>query len=186
MTDLWDTFDEPGFVERLKKPDDEAWRELVEAKLPELKRAARSTGLRDPSLIENSVSEGLRKAFKSIKNYDAGKGSLRGWFHTIINNEARDEARQESRQRGGAVSGIISDERQRPEPASKPDFARQVELRGLFDLLKPVDQQRLTDVVEEIPDGEAAERDGISIATIRKQRSRARTNYRELLSSGSD
>lgn len=186
MSDPWNTFNKPGFVDRLKSNDEEAWRELVEAKLPELKRSARSTGLRDPSLVEQSVNEGLRKAFKSIKSYDAEKASLRGWFHTIINNEARDEARRELRQRGGAVSDTISGDRQRLEPASEADIARQLELRELFDLLKPVDQKRLRDVDRGISDAEAAKRDGISIAAVRKQRSRARTNYREMLGSGSD
>ena len=186
MKDQWETFNEPDFVTRLKDRDREAWGELVSAKYSELKRAARRAGSKDPSLVEHSVNEGLGRAFEKIGIYDHTKGSLRSWFHTIVNNEARDEARQESRQRGNTVSDTIFEELPGSAPGVDPDFARRVELEEAFNLLDPVDKQSLRDAANGVPDADIARRDRINPGAVRKRRSRARSHYQEIIGGKSD
>jgi DNA-directed RNA polymerase specialized sigma24 family protein len=184
MSDFWDTFNDPAFVERLKSKENEAWTELIAKATPELRRIVRSVGIKDTDLVKNCVNAGISSIFIFIEKYDMNVGKLRNWVITIVFNEARRELGQELRQLGGTVSDTISERGQQPEAAVSPDFANIVELKEPLSLLDPFDQRVMIDAIDEVDYDVIALRDGISEAVARKRRSRARIRYLQILEGG--
>ncbi len=89
--------DETMLVERARKGDAEAFRELVVCYSPRLFRLAwRITG--DEQSAEDAVQETFLRAYRSLGRFDA-RAQLGTWLHRIAVNAALDLARRQERHR---------------------------------------------------------------------------------------
>jgi RNA polymerase sigma-70 factor (ECF subfamily) len=111
---------ETTVVERARKGDAEAFRELVEGYSPKLFRLAyRITG--DEQSAEDAVQETFLRAYRSLDRFDA-RSQFGTWLHRIAVNAALDLARKQQRQGlryGERPAG--EDEPPLPSPAPGPD-----------------------------------------------------------------
>jgi RNA polymerase sigma factor (sigma-70 family) len=82
----------PSLLLRLRDVRDQlAWGEFVEIYSPLVYGLARKHGLQDADAVD-VTQDVLRRIAHSIGrlNYDAGRGTFRGWLFTIVRNEIRD------------------------------------------------------------------------------------------------
>lgn len=82
----------PSLLVRMRDARDQcAWGEFVEIYSPLVYGFARKQGLQDADAVD-VTQEVLRLVAKSIGqlNYDAERGSFRGWLFTIVRHELRD------------------------------------------------------------------------------------------------
>jgi len=107
--------------------DQRAWGEFVEVYSPLVYGFARKQGLQDADAVD-LTQEVLRVVSRSIGrlDYDAERGSFRGWLFTIVRNELKDWF---AKQRSAVVgTGDSSDARQILEIPNSSD-----ELSGLWE-----------------------------------------------------
>jgi len=113
-------------VERARKGDADAFRELVESYGPKLFRLAwRITG--DEQSAEDAVQETFLRAYRSLDRFDA-RAQFGTWLHRIAVNAALDLARKQQRHRSrheerldGLDGPDGNSEPPLPSPAPGPD-----------------------------------------------------------------
>jgi len=111
---------EATVVERARKGDAEAFRELVEGYSPRLFRLAyRITG--DEQSAEDAVQEAFLRAYRSLDRFDS-RSQFGTWLHRIAVNAALDLARKQQRQNlRHEERPAGEDEPPLPSPAPGPD-----------------------------------------------------------------
>lgn len=88
--------------------DDRAWTEFVEVYAPLIYRFAGTQGLQDADAAD-LTQEALRAVARAIKRfeYDAQRGTFRGWLFTLVRNKLRTFlARRKRECRGSGDSGV--------------------------------------------------------------------------------
>jgi len=111
---------EATVVERARKGDAEAFRELVEGYSSKLFRLAyRITG--DEQSAEDAVQEAFLRAYRSLDRFDS-RSQFGTWLHRIAVNAALDLARKQQRQNlRHEERPAGEDEPPLPSPAPGPD-----------------------------------------------------------------
>jgi len=129
---------------------------------------------------EDLVQDAFHRALRSLDRFDETR-PFRPWFFTILRNVARNEAVRHSRWTSVAVPDEL--------PASEGDPEHEAHRAGLreriqqgLDILPPMQRTcfRLCDV-EGFDGPEVAEMLGLSAATVRTHRHRARATLRDAL-----
>lgn len=163
--------DEDRLVGRLRARDEQALRSLYERYATSL-HAVILRVVRDESLAQDVLQEGLLKVWASIDSYDPGRGRLFTWMVRVCCNHAVDVLRSPRHRFHSGTRSLDTDgARRAPAPA---DFnPEHIGLRELTLRLKP----RQREVIDLLYYGgctqaEAAGQLGIPVATV-KTRARA-------------
>ena len=163
--------DEDRLVGRLRARDEQALRLLYERYATSL-HAVILRVVRDESLTQDVLQEGLLKVWASIDSYDPGRGRLFTWMVRVCCNHAVDVLRSPRHRFHSGTRSLDTDgARRAPAPA---DFnPEHIGLRELTLRLKP----RQREVIDLLYYGgctqaEAAGQLGIPVATV-KTRARA-------------
>ena len=163
--------DEDRLVERLRARDEQALRVLYERYATSLQSVILRV-VRDESLAQDVLQEGLLKVWASIDSYDPSRGRLFTWMVRVCCNHAVDVLRSPRHRFHSGTRSLDTDSARRaPAPA---DFnPEHIGLRELTLRLKP----RQREVIDLLYYGgctqaEAAGQLGIPVATV-KTRARA-------------
>jgi RNA polymerase sigma-70 factor (ECF subfamily) len=105
---------------RIRDPHDtEAWRQFVEIYAPLVYGFVRKRGLQDAD-----AADLMQEVFRSVAanagrlNYDARRGTFRGWLYTITRNKLYDFLDgQKRRERGSGGSGVQQQLEEHADPA---------------------------------------------------------------------
>lgn len=174
-----DNVSDAELVMRAREGDGEAFGALVRRYLrPSLAVAWEYAPSRDDA--EDLVQDAFHRALRALPSFEEGR-PFRPWFFTILRNVARNAAERHARWASVPVpTGLPSD------AADPEDMAHRAQLRerirqGL-DLLPPMQRAcfRLCDI-EGFDGNEVAEMLGMSPATVRTHRHRARSTLRGAL-----
>lgn len=166
-------------VRRTREGDREAFGVLVARYLrPALAVAWEYAPSRDDA--EDLVQEGFHRALRSLDQFDARR-PFRPWLFTILRNVARNAAERHARWRSDTIPEEL--------PANEPDpldhahrAALRDRIRAGLGVLPPMQRAcfRLCDI-EGFDGNEVAEMLGLSAATVRTHRHRARAALRKAL-----
>ncbi len=129
---------------------------------------------------EDLVQDAFHRALRGLPRFDETK-PFRPWFFTILRNVGRNAAERHSRWTSVAVPDELPTDENSPEDAAHRAGLRERIDSGL-DMLPPMQQTcfRLCDV-EGFDGPEVAEMLGLSAATVRTHRHRARATLRDAL-----
>lgn len=129
---------------------------------------------------EDLVQDAFHRALRSLDRFDETR-RFRPWFFTILRNVARNAAERNSRWTSVAVPDELPADRGDPEDEAHRAMLRESIQEGL-DILPPMQRTcfRLCDV-EGFDGNEVAEMLGLSAATVRTHRHRARASLRDAL-----
>src|SRR5438132_13028798 len=105
--------DESALVAALRAGDERAFRQLVEAYTPGMRRLALSF-VRTPALADDVVQEAWLGVLKGLDRFE-GRSSLKTWIYRIVANVARTRAVREAR--SAPFSSFATDD----EPSVDPE-----------------------------------------------------------------
>jgi RNA polymerase sigma-70 factor (ECF subfamily) len=166
-------------VRRARRGDREAFGALVRRYLrPSLAVAWEFAPTRDDA--EDLVQDAFHRALRALPSFDESR-PFRPWFFTILRNVGRNAAERHARWSAIPVPDELPANATDPEEmAHRAELREEVE-RGL-DVLPPMQRAclRLCDI-EGFDGNEVAEMLGVSPATVRAHRHRARATLREEL-----
>jgi RNA polymerase sigma-70 factor (ECF subfamily) len=130
---------------------------------------------------EDLVQDAFLRALQALPGFDESK-PFRPWFFTILRNVGRNAAARQARWASVAVPDELPTDAANPEELAHQAAVRESIRHGL-DVLPPMQRTcfRLCDI-EGFDGNEVAEMLGISAATIRTHRHRARATLRDVLS----
>jgi len=174
-----DNVSDGELVDQARRGDGEAFGALVRRYLrPALAVAWEYAPSRDEA--EDLVQDAFHRALEALPSFDTSR-PFRPWFFTILRNVARNAAERHARWTSVPVPEEMSTDKADPE-----EMAHRAELRerirhGL-DVLPPMQRTcfRLCDI-EGFDGVEVAEMLGVSAATVRVHRHRARAALRGAL-----
>src|SRR5690242_2699709 len=114
-------FDDPAFLEQLRRGDPAAYRSLIQRFHSSLTGVAASV-IGSRAQAEEVVQEAWLAVFSGIGRFE-GRSSLTTWIFSIVLNRARTRASRESRLVGlpSVLEGAAPGERGVPASAFKPD-----------------------------------------------------------------
>jgi len=129
---------------------------------------------------EDLVQDAFHRALRSLDRFDETR-PFRPWFFTILRNVARNAAERNSRWTSVAVPDELPADEGDPEGEAHRALLRESIQEGL-DILPPMQRTcfRLCDI-EGFDGNEVAEMLGLSAATVRTHRHRARATLRDAL-----
>jgi RNA polymerase sigma-70 factor (ECF subfamily) len=134
----------PSLLVRIRDAADrEAWRQFVDLYAPVIYAQARRRGLQDADAADLT-----QDVFRAVANrpldYDAHRGTFRGWLYTVTRNKLRDLAdrrRHQVRAAGDTATSDALDEQPAPDDAAEwdRDYERRLfqwaaeQIRGEFE-----------------------------------------------------
>ncbi|HXG13075.1 MAG TPA: sigma-70 family RNA polymerase sigma factor [Gemmataceae bacterium] len=124
----------PSLLVRLRDPHDaQAWAQFVDVYAPLIYGYGRRHGLQDADAAD-LTQEVLRKVAGAIGrlDYDAQRGSFRGWLFTVVRNQLRDfltDRRQASRGSGDTAAQEFLEEQPAPPQDPEADWEQECERR---------------------------------------------------------
>ena len=129
---------------------------------------------------EDLVQDAFHRALRALPRFDEAK-PFQPWFFTILRNVGRNAAQRHARWTSVAVPDELPTDAGDPEDVAHRAGLREGIQRGL-DILPPMQRTcfRLCDI-EGFDGNEVAEMLGMSAATVRTHRHRARAKLREAL-----
>lgn len=175
----------PTLLIRLREArDEDAWAQFVNIYAPLVYGFARKQGLQDADAAD-VTQDVLRAVASSLPrlDYDAERGSFRGWLFTVVRNKMRDWRRRQS-SRIEASGGTDQQEllQQQPAPVADEEALWQLEYRQrLFAWAAEQVKQSVEDstwaafwhtAVEGKSGAEAAHQLGLNVAAVYMARSR--------------
>ncbi|MEE9254000.1 MAG: sigma-70 family RNA polymerase sigma factor [Pseudomonadales bacterium] len=174
-----DNVSDGELVIRARRGDREAFGALARCYLrPALAVAWEFAPTRDDA--EDLVQDAFHRALRALPSFDESK-PFRPWFFTILRNAGRNAAKRHARWTSVPVPAELPSDDADPE-----DMSHRAELReriqGGLDMLAPMQRTcfRLCDI-EGFDGVEVAEMLGVSAATVRTHRHRARATLRDAL-----
>ncbi len=172
---------------RLRDLDDqEAWDDFVQRYVPKIYGWCRRNRLQeaDASDVTQEVLGKLVAAIRKFE-YDANRGTFRGWLKTVTQNAVRDFANSVKRHgRGTGDSNIMGALAAIADTHAMEDLAREIDTEGEQEILREAEarvKMRLKQVtwdayeltaVKDVPAAEAAEQLGIDVAQVYVAKSR--------------
>lgn len=171
-----DNVSDADWIARARRGDREAFGVLVRRYLrPALAVAWEFAPSRDDA--EDLVQDAFHRALRSLDSFDETR-PFRPWFFTILRNLGRNAAERNARWAAVPVPGELATDAADPEDMAHRAELRERIQRGL-DILPPMQRAcfRLCDI-EGFDGIEVAEMLGISAATVRTHRHRARATLR--------
>jgi RNA polymerase sigma-70 factor (ECF subfamily) len=164
-------FNTSDFLERLRRGDDLAWKQLLNQKKDKLlKRIIFITGDKETAL--DLYQDTCEQAFRSIASF-RGESRIETWLYTIANNNALMYRRRKNwhHRREHLING--EEKLQGLEELEVAEL-RVRTLRRAVETLKPKQYGVAMLRLEELPDDDIAEILGIPPATVRTRASHAR------------
>jgi RNA polymerase sigma-70 factor (ECF subfamily) len=181
-------FDEPALVTAAGTGDRVAW-EVLYRRLYPLLRAYVARRV-DASHVDDTVSETMMRAVRSIDSYHPGPAGFDGWMFGIARRVCADYHRRVARLRrqDGAAAGmaeVVEQGRAPGDPAAAADDRE--ELRRAFELLPPNDQRVLAlRVIAGLSVEQAASVLEKAPGAVRTAQSRALGRLRQLIKAQDD
>ena len=164
---------------RARAGDRDAFGALVERYLrPALAVAWEFAPTRDDA--EDLVQDAFHRALRALPSFDVGR-PFRPWFFTILRNVGRNASERNARWTAVTLSDELEADTAPPDELVDRAHVRERVQRGL-DILPPMQRAcfRLCDI-EQFDGNEVAQMLGVSVATVRTHRHRARAALREAL-----
>lgn len=125
--------------------------------------------LADRRLAEDAVQEAFLRAWRRARQFEAARGSARGWLLRIVRNAAIDQLRSLQALQRADARGCESLERAPAAPdAAAADSERAGLLRAALDRLPP-DQRYVIEIAyfQGLSHSEIASREGIPLGTVK-------------------
>jgi RNA polymerase sigma-70 factor (ECF subfamily) len=166
-------------VIRARRGDSGAFGSLVRRYLrPALAVAWEYAPTRDDA--EDLVQDAYHRALRALSSFDENK-PFRPWFFTILRNVGRNAAERHARWTSVPLPDELATDAADPEDMAHRAEIRESVQRGL-DILPPMQRAcfRLCDI-EGFDGNEVADMLGVSAATVRTHRHRARATLRDKL-----
>ncbi|MGZ4354328.1 MAG: RNA polymerase sigma factor [Gaiellaceae bacterium] len=108
--------DESALVAALRRGDERAFMQLVDAYTPAMRRLA-LTFVRTPAVADEVVQEAWLGVLRGIQRFE-GRASLKTWIFRILTNVAKTRAQREAR---STPFSSLASEAEGDEPAVDPD-----------------------------------------------------------------
>ena len=175
--------DKNGTHERVAPKNLMALEELLASRMPQLYHAAARV-LQNPQDSEDALQDGLLSAFIHLNQFQ-GRSRLSTWLHSIVKNAAHMQLRKRSRSHTTSITDDTADEDGRradevlvdSRPSPEEECAREERSRMLIERLGYLSPNYRSVVqvcmIEGLLRREAAEKLGVSMATVKSRLHRA-------------